>query len=218
MAQSYDAADFVELAPTEGVIRIRAQGQSMELPYKARNYVNKAGTIGYAAVDANEKVDFMFISNSAGGVILTFPGETAGPVQLPIEGYGRIMTASPDAGLEQAFATHQDGLGGAGALADRAWLDKELPGVPRRVGEVMSRLFTEAVRLMDNLPDTAETLVKALSGEPVGNGADRDAAGKGPGAGNPLPKRGAKKGAKTGGKAKPVKGARSRAKKDGKRR
>jgi hypothetical protein len=165
MGQEFNASDFVELSPTEGSIRMQAQGQSMELPYKARNYVNKAGTIGYAAVDANDKVDFMFISNTNEGVVLTFPGEIAGPVRFSLEGYKRLITTNSDATIERAFELHRGGLGSGGALADKDWLEKELPGIPRRAGEVLSRLFEEAARLMDGMPENVDPILDAMFSE-----------------------------------------------------
>lgn len=148
MDERYDPADFVELAPSKGKLRLQVLGQVDEMDFTARNFMNKAGTVGYSAVNVDDKVDHMFLSKVEGGKVLTIPGENAANIPFQIEGYRTITTTDPDASVEQAFEAHMAAMGEDAPIPDEAWLRKEVPETPQKATEVIAKVLEAVFKAM----------------------------------------------------------------------
>lgn len=163
MVQGYSVADFIELMPTDGKIHIEIKGKVFDTGYRAKNYVNKARTIGYCAMDVDGKVDHLFISRTPGGIVLTMPAQSAGTIELPIEGYKTVMGTDTSDTVEQVFSRHMAALGSEQPLADNSWLQNEVPELPKRVSAVMTTIFKAALSMVDELAQaTDQDLDQAL--------------------------------------------------------
>lgn len=168
MAQEFDAADFKEMGPTEGMFKLEVMGQVEEIRYKAKNFINRTGTVGYAAVTVDEKMDFMFLSRTEGGIILTIPGDTPGPLPFPIEGYRAITITDTNDPIEKVFSSHVEAMGGDDPIPDEAWLRSEVPQIPHRVSAVMSKLFETALKAMGDMMEGMGQALGEAMGQVVG--------------------------------------------------
>jgi hypothetical protein len=175
MVQEYNVADFIELMPTDGKIRIEVKGQVFNTGYKAKNYVNKARTIGYCAMDVEGKVDYLFLSKTPGGIVLTMPAENPGPIGLPIEGYKTVMGTNTSDTVGQVFMRHMMALGIEAPIADNSWLQKEVPELPHRVSAVMTTIFKAALSMMDDIAQATDQEMDQALDQVMGQGAGEKA-------------------------------------------
>ena len=142
---------FRELSKTSGKVRFEAEGTAEEKEYSSDNFINSAGTMGYALVVVEGKPDFILVSRSERGIVLTMPGDQTGPSPLPIEGYAAISTVRSGSPLSEFYDAHIRALAGDKPLADRPWLEREVPVLPQRALDVAMKIFSVVCEQMDKL-------------------------------------------------------------------
>jgi len=142
---------FGELSKTTGKLSFESEGTVDEKEYSSVNRINSAGTIGYSEVEVDGKVDCIFISRTAGGVVLTMPGDQTGPTPLPIEGYAAVSTVMSGSPAAEFYQAHMRALAGEPPVADRPWLEREVPVLPQRALDVTMKIFSIICEQMDKL-------------------------------------------------------------------
>ncbi len=146
-----EEAGFREFSRTAGTLKMEMMGQTDEMPYKSRNFLNAEGTIGCAEVDMNGKACCMFISKTGKGVVMTMEGERTGPLPVEVEGYHSIMCVGQESAFEDSYTAHRDAVEGKGLVADEAWLRKAVPEIPQRAFEAAMKLMEGAAGLMEGM-------------------------------------------------------------------
>lgn len=146
-----EEAGFREYSRTSGTLKADTMGQTDEIPYASRNFVNGEGTIGCAEVDVGGKACCMFISKTGRGVIMTMEGESTGPLPVPVEGYHAIMCVGQESTFEDSYRVHRDACEGKGLVADEAWLRKTVPEIPQRAFAAAMKLMEGAAGLMEGM-------------------------------------------------------------------
>lgn len=150
---------FKEFTRTSGTLKAQFEGEDQQVDYKAVNFINSAGTIGYAEVDANNIVGFIFLSRTRSGDILTFPGEGTGPLPFQIDGYKALTTIAQDSPVEVFYEEHKKASMGAEIMSDEAILKEEVLRLPQRTVELAMKVFETMVASMDVAMDQfAETM------------------------------------------------------------
>jgi hypothetical protein len=166
---SYEQEGFMEFSRTGGKIKARVEGEEQEAEYKAKNFINGAGTIGYAEIEANEIAGFIFLSRTSQGDVVTIPGPEPGPVPFKIGGFVSIRTAKEGGEVEEFYESHMEALKGMSPIADPGWLREEVPRLPQRAVNVVVKIFEMMVEGMEGAMDQiAETLGGGEGGEEGG--------------------------------------------------
>jgi hypothetical protein len=159
---SYGDEGFSEIGGSEGMLRAEVEGQHQEAAYKARNFINRGGTIGYSEVDANQIKGFLFISKTGSGDVMTIPGQGTGPIPFEVEGMHAIMTVEEGGTVEEFYATHMQALKSTSPIADEAWLRQELLSLPQRAVDIAIKLFSVVV---DSMDEAMDGFAEAMGGE-----------------------------------------------------
>jgi hypothetical protein len=170
MPVGIDEEGFSEVSRSEGKLKLEFEGKAEEKDFRSRNFLNRAGTIGYAVVEVDGRPDHIFISNTAQGMVITMPGEQTGPSPLPIEGYAAISTVKAESPVGDYYAAHREALAGKDPLANDEWFREGLPGLPQRALDVSMKMFTLICEQMDQMMsslgsavgDVVEGLGKAM--------------------------------------------------------
>ncbi len=147
----FDGERFTRVSRTQGKLRMGIEGSVEEKDYTAANFVNEAGTIGYSEVTVDGKPDCIFVSRTVDGIVLTMPGEQAGPAPFPVEGYLTLTTVVSGSGAKAFYDTHVRAVGEEPLLADRAWLEREVPTLGQRALEATMKIFAQALEQMDKM-------------------------------------------------------------------
>lgn len=147
----FETEGFAEISRTQGKLRVEMEGKVEEKEYTAVNYVNRAGTIAYSEVTVDGKPDCVFVSRTVDGIVLTMPGEQTGPAPFPVEGYRTLTSVASGSGTKAFYDEHIQALGEEHPLADRPWLEKEVPGMGQRALDVTMKIFAQAVSQMDEM-------------------------------------------------------------------
>jgi len=142
---------FKEFSRTQGKLRFETEDEVQEKDFSSANFINAAGTIGYAEVTVDGKPDHIFISRTGAGIVLTMPGEQAGPVPFPIEGYKALTTVVACSPAKAFYESHLLALTGEPPLSDRAWLEHEVPLLGQRALDVTMKIFALACEQMDKM-------------------------------------------------------------------
>lgn len=146
-----DEEGFSEVSRSEGRLKLVFEGKAEEKDFRSRNFLNRAGTIGYAVVEVDGRPDHIFISDTAQGMVITMPGEQTGPSPLPVEGYAAISTVKAESPVGEYYAAHREALAGKEPLANAEWFREGLPGLPQRALDVSMRMFSLICEHMDQM-------------------------------------------------------------------
>jgi len=189
----FETEMFKEFSKTQGKIRVELDGDVQEKDYSSVNFINEAGTIGCSEVTVDGRPDHIFLSRTAGGIVLTMPGEQSGPVPFPVEGYKTISSIKAESPVKEFYQAHQAALGGEAPLPDRAWLEEAVPLLPQRALDVTMKIFAFACEQMEKMMsgmgnamgEMMEGMGKAMGeamdgvgkamGEALGGGAEENA-------------------------------------------
>ncbi len=147
----FEAEGFKEFSRTQGKIRVELDGDVQEKDYSSVNFINTAGAIGYSEVTVDGRPDHIFVSRTAGGIVLTMPGEQSGPVPFPVEGYKALTSIKAESPITDCFEAHIQALAGEAPVADRAWLEREVPLLPQRALDVTMKIFAFACEQMEKM-------------------------------------------------------------------
>jgi hypothetical protein len=137
----FEQERFRQFSGTQGRLRFESDGNVQEKDYASANFMNEAGTIGYAEVEVDGKPDRMFVSRTAAGIVLTMPGEQSGPAPFPVEGYKALASVMSGSPAKAFYEAHLQALGGEAPLPDRAWLEHEVPMLAQRALDVTLKIF-----------------------------------------------------------------------------
>ena len=147
----FDGELFAEVSRTQGKLRFESEGTVQEKDYSSVNFINAAGTIGYSEVTVDGKPDHIFISRTGAGIVLTMPGEQAGPAPFPIEGYKALTTVVACSPAKAFYESHILALGGEPPISDRVWLEHEVPLLGQRALDVTMKIFAQVCEQMDRM-------------------------------------------------------------------
>ena len=147
----FEAEGFKEFSRTQGKIRVELDGDVQEKDYSSVNFINTAGTIGYSEVTVDGRPDHIFVSRTAGGIVLTMPGEQSGPVPFPVEGYKALTSIKAESPITDCYGAHLQALAGETPVSDRAWLEEAVPLLPQRALDVTMKLFAFACEQMEKM-------------------------------------------------------------------
>jgi hypothetical protein len=142
---------FKEFSRTKGRMRYEAEGNVDEKDFASANHLNSSATIGYSAVEVGGKLDHIFVSRTAKGIVLTMPGNQTGAAPFPIEGYSAVSTVKEASPVNEFYDAHVRALAGDCPVADSAWLEKEVPMLPQRALDVTMKIFAIVCDQMDRL-------------------------------------------------------------------
>jgi hypothetical protein len=147
----FEQERFRQFSGTQGRLRFESDGNVQEKDYASANFMNEAGTIGYAEVEVDGKPDRMFVSRTAAGIVLTMPGEQSGPAPFPVEGYKALASVMSGSPAKAFYEAHLQALGGEAPLPDRAWLEHEVPMLAQRALDVTMKIFARVCEQMDKM-------------------------------------------------------------------
>jgi hypothetical protein len=147
----FEAERFGQFSRTQGKLRVGSGDEVQEKDYISANFINGAGTIGYAEVVVDGRPDHIFISNTAAGVVLTIPGEQTGPAPFKVEGYKALTSVMSGSPAKVFYDAHSQALAGETPLADRAWLEREVPLLAQRAVDVTMKIFAQVCEQMDKM-------------------------------------------------------------------
>lgn len=156
---------FREVACPQGSLNLDVKEEHQKKEYRTRNFVNDAGTLGYAAVEVDGNVDYIFISKTDRGVVLTMPGEQTAPIPFTLEGYAAITTVAAGSPVSTAYDAHNRALAGEALRVEPGWLESELPGLPQRALDVTMKIF-------EIVCESMERMMEGM-GEAMGEAMDR---------------------------------------------
>jgi len=166
---------FSEIPSSEGRLRVEFEGKAEEKDFRSRNFVNRAGTIGYSVVVVDGKPDHIFLSNTAQGMVITMPGEQTGPSPLPVEGYAAISTVKAESPIVEYYSTHREALAGKDAISDGEWFRERLPGLPQTALDVSMKMFSLICAQMDDMMSGLGTAMEGVAegvGKAMGEAMD----------------------------------------------
>jgi hypothetical protein len=147
----FEKERFEEFSRTKGKIRYEAEGEADEKEYASVNHINSSATTGYSEVEVDGKLDHIFVSRTAKGIVLTMPGNQTGAAPFPVEGYSAVSTVKEASPVKEFYDAHVRALAGDLPVADRAWLEKEVPMLPQRALDVTMKIFARVCDQMEKL-------------------------------------------------------------------
>ena len=175
----FDEERFGQFSRTQGRLSYEAAGKVDEIEYRSANSLNMAGTIGFSAVEVDGKVDHIFLSRTGKGTVLTMPGEETGPAPFPMEGYLAVSTVAAGSPIGAFYEAHLWALAKEAPLADRAWLEHEVPVLPQRALEVTMKMFQIVCDSMDGMMEgMGKAVGEAMEGVGKAVGEAMEGAGK----------------------------------------
>lgn|GEM_PF-6465976 len=179
--EDFKAEGFAMYDETKGICIVKFMDESTEIPYSAKCFLNPKGTIGYAEVDIKDKHEFIFLSKTAKGDVLTMMGDQPGPLPIPAPGYFAIYGVPPESPVELTFATHLKALGGEAPLADENWLKAETPRLPQRTLDVAMVAMGQVLEALGGADGLMQSMANAMTGamDSLGKGLEQAFQGDG---------------------------------------
>jgi len=177
--EDFEAEGFTQFTEAEGALDVEIMDMQKKIRYKARCFINRAGTIGYADVNlegANEKA---FFSKTKLGAILTLTGEQTGRIPMEVEGLHTIMSVHQGMAIEAICAEHRKAFDGEPAIRDEAWLRAEMPKVPIKAINIGVAFVKKSMEAIKGAGETTITIGNG-PGETVGQEDETSTAPKGP--------------------------------------
>ena len=154
MCPGFSDAGFKEFSQTDGTAKMAMMGQSEEIKYRSKNFINADGTIGYAEIMVDDVIDYMFLSKTAEGDVLTISGEEEGDMPSPVEGYLAFTVAPRESTCDNIYDEHMKALEGHKAIADEAWLKDETPRLPQRAMDIITKAMETMLSAMGDIMGT----------------------------------------------------------------
>jgi hypothetical protein len=173
--EDFKAEGFAMFLETKGLALITFMDDNQEIPYNAKCFINPKGTMAYAEVDIKERHEFIFLSKTAKGDVLTMTGDQPGPLPIQAPGYFAVYGAAPDSPVETCFVTHLKALGEEAPLVDQDWLKVETPKLPQKTLDIAMIAMGQVMEALGGVDGLMQNMANALSGamEGIGKGLDQ---------------------------------------------
>ena len=165
--EDFVSEGFSQFTVTEGKKTVEVMGEKKDLQYKAKCFMNKAQTIGYAEVDVEGSTQLAFISRTSSGAVMTLTGEQTGVLPLKIEGLHTVMSVLKDTPVETICAQHKKAFGGETPIADEAWLKEQTINLPLTAVDVALAFVKQ---FMESFENVADQMGKAMGAVAQGMG------------------------------------------------
>jgi hypothetical protein len=179
--EDFKAEGFTKYLETKGICLVTFMDENTEIPYDAKCFINPKGTMGYAEVDIKEKHEFIFLSKTAKGDVVTMTGDQPGPLPIQAPGYFAIYGVPPDSPIEVCYATHRKALGEEAPLADENWLKVETPKLPQRTLDIAMIAMGQVLEALGGVDGLMQNMANAMTGamEGLGKGLEQAFSGDG---------------------------------------
>jgi len=179
--EEFKAEGFVMYDETKGICLVSFMDENTEIPYNAKCFINPKGTIGYAEVDIKDKHEFVFLSKTAKGDVITMTGDQPGPLPIQAPGYFAIFGVPQEAPVELYFVTHKKALGEEAPIADENWLKVETPRLPQRTLDIAMVAMGQVLEALGGPDGLMKNMADAMAGAMEGIGKGLEEAFKGDG-------------------------------------
>ena len=179
--EDFKAEGFAQYLETKGICLVSFMDEKTEIPYNAKCFLNPKGTIGYAEVDIKDKHEFMFLSKTAKGDVITMTGDQPGPLPIQAPGYFAIFGVPPDAPVELYYGTHKKALGEEAPIADDNWLKVETPKLPQRTLDIAMIAMGQVLEALGGPDGLMKNMADAMAGAMEGLGKGLEQAFQGDG-------------------------------------
>jgi len=173
--EDFNAEGFAMFLETKGLALITFMDENQEIPYNAKCFINSKSTMAYAEVDIKERHEFIFLSKTAKGDVLTMTADQSGPLPVQAPGYFAVFGAAPDSPIETCFVAHQKALGGEAPQVDQDWLKVETPKLPQKTLDIAMIAMGQVMEALGGVDGLMQNMAKALTGamEGLGKGLDQ---------------------------------------------
>ena len=151
--EEFKAEGFSQFTTAEGIKTVDVMDEKKEFQYKARCFINKAKTIGYAEVDMEGSTEIAFLSKTSDGTIFTLTGEQTTRLPMDVEGLHTIMSVLKDTPVSTICAEHKKAFDGKTAIPDEAWLKEETPKIPIKAIDVGVAFIKQFMQAFDGLAE-----------------------------------------------------------------
>jgi len=171
-AEDFKGENFKMFQETKGIALVKMMDDSQEMPYNAKCFINAKGTIGYAEVDIQDRHEFIFLSKTAKGDVLTLTGEPAGALPIKAAGVHAVFTVPEKTPLESIFVQHLKAFGGEVPLVDVDYLQQQVPKLPQRALDVAVAAMNELLSAFGGAGGLVEAMGNMMTGmvEGIGKG------------------------------------------------
>jgi len=142
---------FKKFSETTGKAKMEFEGQTSEIQYKSKNSLNEACTIGCAEIDIDGVIDFVLISKTPSGDVLTVTGDDPGRAPFQIEGYHAFVCVPRQTPLEQCIEEHIKAFDGQEPVADKDWLMEQTPVLPQKALDAIVTVMKIAMGAMEGM-------------------------------------------------------------------
>ncbi len=176
MPGSFADEHFAEISKKEGECELVVMGQKEKFPYKATNFINDAGTIAYSIIETTGKegtkrTSYAFLSKLANEDAFTLSSSSNG--KIPYKGM-RVSMVSEECSLEEIYDEHVKNIGSDSPIADRAYLEKEVEGIPQKGVDIAATAINSIMQAFQGLGD----MMSKMMGAPDGAGKEEGTAAK----------------------------------------
>jgi hypothetical protein len=172
---------FTMFTETKGICIVAFMDERTEIPYDAKCFINPKNTIAYAEVDIKDKHEFIFLSKTAKGDVITMTADQPGPLPIQAPGYFAIFGVAPESPVEACFVTHLKALGGEAPVVEEAWLKAETPMLPQRTLDIAMIAMGQVLEALGGVDGLMKNMANAMSGamEGLGKGLEQAFSGDG---------------------------------------
>jgi hypothetical protein len=179
--EDFKAEGFAMYLETKGICLVSFMDERTEIPYNAKCFINPKNTMAYAEVDIKDKHEFIFLSKTAKGDVLTMTGDQPGPLPIQAPGYFAIYGAPPESPVEMCFATHLKALSGEAPVMDENWLKVETPKLPQKTLDIAMIAMGQVLEALGGVDGLMQNMANAMTGamEGLGKGLEQAFSGDG---------------------------------------
>jgi hypothetical protein len=164
MPEDFKSAGFTEFKRVEDTLKVSMMGMEQEMPFKAVCFINGARTVGYAELDAQTGHDFIFLSKTDKGDVMTVPGDQPGQFPFPVEGYHSVMSVVKGSPVETYYDEHMKSVADAALVTDEQYLRTEVPNLPQRSIEVAMKIMEAMMQALGGEDGIIKQLGEAMAG------------------------------------------------------
>lgn len=171
-AEDFKAEGFAFFREAHEKATVVFMDETQEIPYTAKCFMNSRKTIGYAEADIKDKHEFIFLSKTAKGIVMTMTADKEGPIPLEAPGIHVIYGTPPDTPSDTMLAMHKRAMGSLPPEVDEEFLKKNVPLLPQKSLDAAMILMNQMLAAMGGAEGLMQALGDAMAGamEGIGKG------------------------------------------------
>ena len=168
--EDFKAQNFKMYLETTGIALVQFMEDKQEMPYKAKCFINGSGTIGYAEVEIQDRHEFIFLSKTKLGEVLTLPGEPVGALPIKSPNIHSVWSVPTGSSIETILVAHVKCFGEEKPISEPDWLKEQVPKLPQKALDVAMVAMNELLSSLGGMDGLMETMGNMMSGVMEGLG------------------------------------------------